>query len=111
MINKLIRGNSNVHKHVFHTLRDQIPPIIATHLPNKIFQPTIIDTNCLQQEIRQNKIKKQVINELIRGNSNVHKHVFRTLRDQIPPITTTHLPNKIFQPTIIDINAGLNTSL
>ena len=50
-------------------------------------------------------------NELIRGSLNAHKHVFGTLRDQISPIKTAHLPNKIFWPSIIDIDAGLNTSL
>ena len=36
---------------------------------------------------------------------------FVTLRDQMPPTATTQLPNKIFQPIIIDIDASLNTSL
>ena len=51
------------------------------------------------------------MNELIRVNPNLDKHVFNTLRYQMPPIITTHSPNKIFQPTIIDIDVDLNTSL
>ena len=41
----------------------------------------------------------------------MHEHIFVTLRDQMPPIATTELPNKIFQPIIIDIDASLNISL
>ena len=39
-----------------------------------------------------------------------NKYVFGSLRD-ISPNTTIQSPNKIFQPAIIDIDAGLNTIL
>lgn len=53
----------------------------------------------------------QAINRLILGNLNLHKHVFDTSRDQIPPNTTTQSPNKIYQLIIIDIDINLNSSL
>lgn len=42
------------------------------------------------------KIRKKVINELIRGNLNLYKHAFSIFRDQIPLVITIQLPNKIF---------------
>lgn len=44
-------------------------------------------------------------------NLNLYKHVFDILRDQIHSNTATQLSNKIFQCTIIDIDASLNTNL
>lgn len=110
MIGYNYSSNNNV-SHLWNILKKESPPYCHTYKLLAIGKKKQKQKERAINKLILRNLNLQAINRLILGNLNLHKHVFDTSRDQIPPSTTTQLQDKIYQPIIIDIDINLNSSL